>query len=260
MPTAVLNVIDGLRPEALGAGRCPHLKAFAASGACSLRATSVMPTVSLPCHVSMFYSVSPERHGVLTNEWVAPVRPLPGLMELARAAGLKTAAFYNWEPLRDLSRPNSLAFSYFRDNLNDPDGDQVIADEAARYMASERPDFAFVYFGTMDIAGHDHGFMSEAYLDQLECVDRAFGTLMAALPAGSTILVQADHGGHGRIHGTDLPEDMTIPWIIAGPTIRPNHSIDGPVRLVDTPPTLARVLEVEPFSEWEGVCVQEAFL
>ena len=26
----------------------------------------------------------------------------------------------------------------------------------------------------------------------------------------------ADHGGHDRTHGTDSPEDMTIPFIIKG--------------------------------------------
>ena len=31
------------------------------------------------------------------------------------------------------------------------------------------------------------------------------------------ILLTADHGGHGRGHGSDCPEDMTIPLVMNGP-------------------------------------------
>src|SRR2546425_7094759 len=30
----------------------------------------------------------------------------------------------------------------------------------------------------------------------------------------------SDHGGHGRSHGTEVGEDMRIPWVIAGPGVR----------------------------------------
>ena len=51
-------------------------------------------------------------HGILTNTYVPQVRPVNGLCEQLRAGGRKCAFFYNWEELRDLSRPESLAFSY----------------------------------------------------------------------------------------------------------------------------------------------------
>lgn len=34
-------------------------------------------------------------------------RPLPGLVDVARAAGRKCAFFYNRQPLRNLSRPGA---------------------------------------------------------------------------------------------------------------------------------------------------------
>jgi predicted AlkP superfamily pyrophosphatase or phosphodiesterase len=260
MSTVVLIMIDGLRPEALGAARCPNLAELRARGASTLRATSVMPSITLPCHMSIFHSVPPTRHGITTNEWMPMARPLPGLADVARAAGLRCAFFHNWEPLRNLSRPGSLAFSYFRDNVEtDPDGDQVIADEAARYIASERPDFAFVYLGTVDVAGHAHGWMSDKYLAQLERVDGTLGTLVGVLPADAAMLLQSDHGGHDRSHGTDAPEDMTIPWLVVGPGIRRGHQIGSPVSLLDTAPTLARLLGITPHADWEGRCVEEIF-
>ncbi len=260
MPTAspaVLVSIDGLRPDALAVTNCPTLASLRRRGCWTLAATSVMPSITLPCHVSMFHAVPPTRHGITTNDYQPMARPLPGLADVAKAAGLACAFFYNWEPLRDLSRPGALQFAYFRHNEWDEDGDDVIAGEAVRYLAGDRPDLLFVYLGTLDAWGHDHGFMSDAYLRHLERVDAALGSLLAALPRGATTLVTSDHGGHERAHGTDTPEDMTIPFFLAGPGIRAGHEIEAPVSIMDTAPTLARVLRLEPDRQWEGKCPEE---
>ncbi len=259
MAPAFLILVDGLRPDAMASVHSPNLDALRAKGAGTLCASSLMPSITLPCLMSIFHSVPPSRHGITTNEWTPKRELLPGLVDLARAAGLRSAFFYNWEPLRNLSLPGSLAFSYFRDNVDDPKGDQVIADEAARYILRDRPDFAFVYLGTPDAVGHNHGFMSNEYLAQLERVDSALGTLLDALPAEATVLVQSDHGGHDHSHGTDRPEDLTIPWFVAGPGIRHSHEITTQVSLLDTAPTLAQVMGITPHSDWEGRCVKEIF-
>ncbi len=255
--SAAFVSIDGLRPDALPATHCPSLESLRRRGSWTLAATTVMPSITLPVHVSMFHAVPPTRHGITTNDWQPMARPLPGLAEVAKAAGLRSAFFYNWEPLRDLSRPNTLEFSHFCHNECLPDGDQAIADEAARYLAGNRPDLLFVYFGTLDAWGHDHGFMSETYLRHLESVDAALGTLLAALPAEATVLVTSDHGGHERAHGTQMPEDMIVPWFIAGPGISGGHEIRAAVSILDTAPTLAHVLGLKPDRQWEGHCPEE---
>jgi arylsulfatase A-like enzyme len=80
------------------------------------------------------------------------------------------------------------------------------------------------------------------------------------MPADASIIVHADHGGHERTHGTDSPDDMTIPWIAAGPTIRRGHTINAPVSLLDTAPTIARLLGLRQPAEWEGRPVEEIFV
>ena len=257
--TVVLTMIDGARPDALTITHCPTLNQLRTSGAYTLKASSVMPSITLPCHMSIFHSVPPTRHGIVSNDWSPMARPLPGLIEQARAAGLRCAFFYNWEPLRNLSRPEQLSLSHFRDNARTEEGDRLVAEEAARYISQEPPDFAFVYFGTVDETGHKYGWMSDQYLGQLEKVDGALALVLDALPADSTVLVQSDHGGHDRSHGTDSTEDMTIPWLIAGPGIRQDYQIEGPVSLLDTAPTLAYVMGVVPHSAWEGRRVEEIF-
>ncbi|GAB4431248.1 MAG: hypothetical protein Kow0031_12360 [Anaerolineae bacterium] len=260
MPPVVLISIDGLRPDALTTANCPHLTAFQTRGSFTLTASAVLPTITLPCHTSIFHSVPPQRHGILTNTFTPMARPLPGLFDVAAAAGLRCAAFLGWEPLRDLSRLGSLTLSICLNTAEtDLTTDERITAEAARHLSGGMYDLAFVYFGTVDTAGHNHGWMSPQYLAQLEQVDRHFGLLLSALPDDAHVLVQSDHGGHERTHGTDLPEDMTIPWFIAGPHIKQNHPIAVPVSLLDTAPTLARLLGIAPHPQWEGLCVEEVF-
>jgi predicted AlkP superfamily pyrophosphatase or phosphodiesterase len=253
-------MIDGLRPDAVAQIDCPTLTELRARGSATLTARSVMPSITLPCHTSIFHSVPPTRHGVVTNDWQPMARPLPGLIDVAKTAGKRTAAIYNWEPLRNLSQPLSLDFAWYQDLSYEEDGDDRTADAAIQYLPQLRPDFAFVYLGTVDTAGHRYGWMSDEYLRQAERVDRQLGRLLAALPDDTHLIVQADHGGHERTHGTDSAEDMTIPWIAAGPSIRQGHVLQTPISLLDTAPTLARLLGLPPHRDWEGRCVEELFL
>lgn len=263
MPTrtpVILIVIDGLCASAPEAAHCPNIAALRAMGASTLTATSLMPSITLPCHMSIFHSVPPTRHGITTNTYQPMARPLPGLVEVAHLAGLRTAAIYNWEPLRDLSRPLSLDLSLcWNDSDTNPDSDERVADEAIRHIGDSRPDFTFLYFGRLDAVGHDQGFMSDPYLAHLKRTDMALGRVLASLPAQVTVLLTTDHGGHDRAHGTDLPADLIVPWLIAGPGIRRGHVIAEPVSLLDTAPTLARVLDLRPAREWEGHSIDAVF-
>lgn len=258
-PLTLFVMIDGLRPDALAQIDCPTLTGLCERGSSTLAATSVMPSVTLPCHMSIFHSVPPTRHGVVTNDFQPMARPLPGLIDVAKGAERRCVAVYNWEPLRNLSLPLSLDFAWYHDLSYQEDGDDLTADAAIRYLPAIRPDFAFVYFGTVDTAGHRYGWMSDGYLRQAERVDRQLGRLLAALPDDTHLIVQADHGGHERTHGTESPDDMTIPWIAAGPSIRQGYEITAPVSLLDTAPTLARILGVPAHRDWEGRCVEEIF-
>ena len=260
----VLVMTDGVRADALDPARCPAHAALRACGASTGTARSVLPPVTLPCHMSIFHSVPPVRHGITTNLFVPMARPVLGLVEALRLARKRCAFIHNWEPLRDLSRPEMLSFAYFREPPAGPDVahpayDDETAAEGARAIASGAFDFLFVYLGGVDAAGHAFGWMSGEYLEQLERLDAALGRVADALPADASIIVHSDHGGHDRSHGIDMPEDMTIPWLAAGPAIRQGHTIAGAVNLMDTAPTIARLLGVKPPAEWEGRAVEEIF-
>ncbi|HEU0293269.1 MAG TPA: alkaline phosphatase family protein [Anaerolineales bacterium] len=260
MPPVVFIMLDGVRPDALTTANCPTLNSLHGRGASTMQARSVMPSITLPCHTSIFHSVPPTRHGISSNTFVPMARPLPGLVEVARAAGKRVAFFYNWEQLRDLARPGNIHYSYFRDSAYQPDGDDETVLEATRFIQKDKPDFAFIYIGTVDTVGHDYGWMSDEYLNQLNHIDSLLGDFFASLPADYASIIHSDHGGHDRNHGTGSDEDMLIPWMAAGPGIKKGYTIQSPVSLLDTAPTIVRLLDIQPHREWEGRCVEEIFL
>lgn len=255
MSTVLLCVLDGLRPDALAATPTPTIDALMARGRWTLSARTVMPSVTLPCHMSLFHSVDPGRHGIVTNTWTPQVRPVPGLFDIAHAAGVRTGAYYNWEELRDLWRPGALDAGFFWRDCRSLAGDRRVAEEAARSILGDGVALAFVYFGYPDECAHRHGWMSPAYLEAVSNADACLGQVVAVLGEGSTVIVTADHGGHERSHGTDLPEDMTIPLVIAPPggtALAEAGEITEPVSILDVAPTIAGLLGTPVPEEWEG--------
>lgn len=259
----LLCSLDGVRPDGIHAARTPCLDRLATDGAASWNARTVMPSCTLPCHTSMLRGVDTARHGITTNQFQPLVRPVPSLIEVAKAQGLRTGAFYNWEELRDLAGPGSLDASVMWGDCHSAEGDQIIADQVIAHL--ERLDFEllFVYFGYPDECGHRHGWMTPEYLAAIENADACLGRVLQALERlgrrdDTTVLVLSDHGGHARTHGTDTDDDMLIPWILQGPGVRAGTELQGPVRIYDTCVTLAHVLGLPPSPAWEGRVVQEA--
>lgn len=255
----ILIMTDGLRPDAMSPARTPHLCAFMARGASTLTARSVMPSITLPCHTSIFHSVPPSRHGIIENIWHPMARPVPGLVDQLNLHDRRSGFIHNWEFLRDLNRPGSLYYSFFINTGYDLDGDEIITDTALDVIRRDLLDFVFVYYASVDVAGHMFGWMSDKYLAQAAVVDALVGRLLAGIPDTATVIIHSDHGGHDRTHGLEIPEDMTIPWMIAGPGMRAGHRLSTAVSLLDTAPTIAHLLDVPAAKDWEGRVVSEAF-
>lgn len=248
----VLIMLDGLRPDALDAVDAARLNAFRQAGAQTMVARSVDPSVTLPCHTSIFHSVPPSRHGILDNVWHNPVRPITGLAEQLHAHGKRAGIFYNWEVLRDITRPQSLYYSYFINTGETLEGDDVVVDAFIANYNQLGLDFAFVYLASIDVAGHEFGWMAEGYLKQVLSVDGLVGRILDFLPEDVTVIIHSDHGGHERTHGTTADEDMLIPWMIKGPNIRQGFIITESVSLLDTAPTITHLLGIPAAEPWEG--------
>lgn len=257
----ILFSIDGMRPDGLQQADTPIMDALIASGASTMNASSVMPSVTLPCHTSMLRGVDVPRHGITSNTFQPLARPVPSLFDVAKAAGKRTGFFYNWGELRDLCAPGSLDVGYYWNDALTPEGDWRIARTAATHLSEEPFDFLFVYLGYTDECGHENGWMTPPYLDAIANADQCIAHVLEACRAAqieTTVLVQSDHGGHGRSHGTDSAEDITIPWILSGKGVRQGVTINSPVRIFDTCTTLAALLDLPFAREWDGKIITGA--
>ena len=249
----LLILVDGMRPDSLT--QLPAAQRFAEKSSYAPAAQTVFPSVTLPCHMSLFHSVDPDRHGTTTNTYTPQVRPIDGLCEALNAAKKKCAFFYNWEQLRDLTRPGSLAYSYFcagrACEKKYEEANEKVTSAAIEYITENAPDFAFVYLGWVDEAGHGHGWMSEEYMRAVKVSFESIERIVASLPEEYTVIVTADHGGHGRGHGADIPEDMIIPIFFCGSSFEAGKKLDG-VSIKDIAPTIATLMGAEIPEEWEG--------
>lgn len=266
MPRALLVSLDGVRPDALQIAHTPNIDRLVRDGAVSWAARTTLPSSTLPCHTSMLRGVDSTRHGITSNHFQPLVRPVPSLIDVAKDQGRRTGFFYNWEQLRDLASPAKLDASFMWDDYHSPEGDRRIAELAAETMRHIDFDFCFVYLGWPDECAHRNGWMSPPYLDAITNADACLGHVLRTLEElhradDLVTLVVSDHGGHDRTHGTDMEEDVLIPWILHGPGVRSGVELnpkETPVRIYDTCVTLAHVLGLQPNREWDGLVVASA--
>ena len=80
--------------------------------------------------------------------------------------------------------------------------------------------------------------------------------IVDALPDDYVVMITADHGGHDRTHGTSLPEDMKIPYIVTGNGIEKGKVIEKNVSIKDIAPTIANLLGATPDEDWEGAVIE----
>ena len=252
MKKVCLVSIDGMRPDGLLACGNPYVAELEKKCSYTYNAKSAYPSVTLPCHITMMHSVSPQRHGILTNTYVPQVRPVPGIFEKLHVAGATCAMFYGWEPLRDVSRPESLDFATYIEAYKLESVDTVLTDEAIRVMESYSPDFVFLYMvDTDEKGGHDNGWMSGEYLRRISIAIDNVKRAIERFGDEYEFIIVADHGGHDRGHGADIPEDMIIPMFLCGESFAPGRVIED-ASLLDVAPTIAEIMGVAPDSAWEG--------
>ena len=254
MSKVFLALLDGMRPDALAVCNHPLFQELLSTSRYTMNMRTVMPSVTLPCHMSLFHSVSADRHGILTNTYVPQVRPVNGICEVLNGAGKTSAFFYSWEPLRDLARPLNLArASYYCGRSYGYDvADVKLADDAERmFQSGEAPDFVFFYQCQVDEMGHKYKWMSEEYFQSIRNSLDNVQRVIRQMPPDYHFILTADHGGHDRSHGTENDTDMVIPMFLRHSTIAPGV-ISGDTNIIDIAPTIAGILGVAPDPDWEG--------
>jgi hypothetical protein len=93
-------------------------------------------------------------------------------------------------------------------------------------MAAAGPALMYFYVNELDKAGHRYGCQSEQWEHQLEELDATVKRLSASLPAGTTILLTADHGM------LDVPEPQRIDYAADPALIKGVRHTAGEPRMV----------------------------
>lgn len=267
----VVISIDGLRPDAINAFGARTLQRLMAEGAFSLHAQTILPSKTLPSHTSMLTGVDADEHGITWNSDQTDEHgtvSVPTVFGIAREDGFRTAAFFSKPKFHHLEAPSTL--DYVRSpkgGLMDYrwDAERTVA-EVEKYLESKAaaPNMMFVHIGEPDYAGHLWGWMSPLYGDAVRVADRAVAEVLDEagdrFGAGNfTVIVTADHGGHGKNHGSKDPRDTTIPWIAWGKGVEQGAALPLHIRTMDTAATALWLLGVDAPDRFEGHAVALAF-
>ena len=266
----VVISIDGLRPDAIAKYNAKTIQRLMNGGSFTLAAQTISPSKTLPSHTSMLTGLDVGQHGVTWNEDKTDSHghvDVPTIFGLARAAGFTTAAFFSKPKFHHLEAANTL------DYVRSPKGsildskwpaERTVA-EVKKYLSETHatPNLMFVHIAEPDQAGHLFGWMSFVYGKAVREADAAIAQVLAAADAkfgasNYSVILTADHGGHGRTHGSDDPRDTTIPWIVWGKGVAAGASLSG-IRTMDTAATALWLLGVEMPAAFEGRAIQRAF-
>lgn len=229
--------IDGLNPRALrelGRDDTPALHRLMRRGARTLNArTEVEQTETLPNHTSMVtgrrIDADHHGHGVTWNDdrqspetvQEAAGHPVSSVFRSVHRAGRRTGLF-----------ASKTKFSLFGRSWEEAVDRQVIRERTDRLARVVRRDIRshhralrFVHLADPDRAGHEHGFMSQPYLDAVAHADHLVATMLravrrAGLADGTVVIVTSDHGGAGEGHVDPTRYvDYRVPFLVAGPGV-----------------------------------------
>ena len=211
--------------------RIPNLRRLRDEGRWAGGVVGVHPTVTWPSHTTIVTGVTPERHGILSNNrpaaeggeryWFTSLLKAPPLWDAAAQAGLKTAAIH-W-PVTVGARIDWNLPEYFRrrqgggmdmDSTDEkataglvarisrayPSFPQEWVDDRVRALATiyllqhEKPDLTLLHFIDHDDAAHQHGPFTTRANAVLELTDELLGLILGARPEGTVVAIVSDHG------------------------------------------------------------------
>lgn len=268
----ILIGIDGVSAEGFQYSNTPVINSLIKQGVISLKTRGVMPTVSAPNWATILSGAGPEQHGVTSNNWSLlnqgfepTVKDADGyftsIFTVIRKQMPKavTAMFYDWEWLGTYVNKKYISKEQFIE------GHVMITSVALNYIRKEKPAFTFIYYGLPDETGHSKGFNTKEYYQSVNDIDTEIGKLVAGLQEAkmmqnTTLIITSDHGGTGFGHGNESTLEIEVPWIIYGPGIKKNVLLETPNDLMNTSPTIAKILGLKTPAEWIGKPVSDVFI
>jgi hypothetical protein len=210
-PTVLMISLDGTRPADLTSDRLPAVVALGEQGARADRLIPSLPSNTFPNHVTLVTGVAPERHGIVDNSFVDPVRGLfekrdiPEWIEvepiwsIAGRHGIVSASFY-WVGSEG-PWPGGGGPRYWKPFSGKTNEAEKVAQILAWLDLKEpdRPRLITSWFHGADHESHLHGPDSREVEESLRLQNTAVESLVAGIGerklwGSTTLLVVSDHG------------------------------------------------------------------
>ncbi|WP_186755222.1 alkaline phosphatase family protein [Echinicola salinicaeni] len=226
---------DGTRGEVLRSIPTPNIDLLTQKAIYSYDAINNGITISGPGWSNLLTGVGETKHKVVDNSFKNnDLANHPDFLTVIKNQypEYHTAAFYTWLPVGLILDQVDLrvAKKYAHD------GDAYIHQAAVEYLSNEKADATAVYYGDVDIAGHNHGFYESVpeYYREIIQFDRYVGDLMDAINSRPNreneewlILMSTDHGGYKTGHGGATLQERNIFVIVAGDNMVGQEIVPG---------------------------------
>lgn len=275
----VLISIDTTRADAVGVYGNREVDThaidrLARNGAIFLRHMSNVP-LTLPSHASMLTGLLPAENGIHDNNGYTLSRNTRTLASIFQERGYNTAAFVGSAVLNHRFGIDR-GFSVYDDlfgvstETRQPRAERDAAETTRKAMAwlqrsINAPFFLFVHYYDPHAPYHPPGEYANRfknpYLGEISFVDDQIERVLTALQPvknKTVIAIVSDHGeglgDHGELeHGLFLYETtLHVPFIVAGPSIRPGYTIQDLTSICDIAPTLLDLAGIHTTQSFDG--------
>jgi hypothetical protein len=210
-PVVILLSFDGVRHDALDAGRLPAFERIAREGARAEALLPIFPSTTFPNHVALATGAPADVHGIVGNKFRdaalgefdygndARFLDAEPLWAAAERQGVPAAVFF-WVGSETDWR--GVGARYRKAPFDGKLGEEAKVAQILAWLdlpEAERPGLVMSWWHGADHAGHEHGPDAAETRAALRAQDRVLGALLAGLDARNawgetTLLVASDHG------------------------------------------------------------------
>ncbi|HMQ50212.1 MAG TPA: alkaline phosphatase family protein [Saprospiraceae bacterium] len=278
---AVFIIVDGIPADVIEKLSTPVLdeiagvKGYTHSYVGGEKGTySETPTISAPGYMDLLTATWAHKHNVVDNYDQKPNYNYWTIFRIAETVQpeLKTAIFSTWQDNRTILVGEGLsaaggiqldyAFDGFElDTLRFPHDersdyvlaiDELVAEEAGKYIAEQGPDLSWVYLQYTDDIGHEAGD-SEAFYEAVRKADAQVGKVWEAVKKRIAmgedwmIVITTDHGRDaltGKEHGEQSERERAT-WMVTNTADLNSRFTQGTPSIIDITPSILRHLNLQ---------------
>lgn len=284
----ILIGIDGISPQCINDADHSAFVYMMKNGSYSFKTRTAIETLSAPGWTNILCGMPTEDTGITTNNWIPSeyymrinrISPIVDPTQLPcifkeikdQHKNFINFAIYNWDFFMNFGNnvipgvmDEERYFFAETDYKEFIKSDKIVLDNTLELIKKDF-DFLFVYFGSLDMAGHALGWCNKDYINTLSVMNTYVEIIFEELRVlgkfeDTYIILSTDHGGTFQKpwHGEMRDDNIIVPWLIMGPDVKKNYEIKSSIKVMDTTPTIMQILGLKQNPIWRGRPIMEIF-